>query len=415
VFTLEQRRVGDLARVKGEWFLMNIKSTRPMRFLLASVVVCFISILPMRSQTGRVASEQKPLMAEDVFKNVQLLKGISVKEFMDTMGFFSAATSLNCIDCHAAQESNESLAGYAADTSLKQTARKMILLVNMINKTTFGGQRKVTCYTCHRATDHPKTIPSLLEQYGTPEDDPDEVEIASNALGQPTNAISADQILDKYLQAIGGAPQLAKLTSFVGKGTYEGYETASEKVPLEIFANGPNQLTTVVHTQHGDSVSAFDGSHGWVAAADKLMRTLPLSGGDLQGAKIDAYLSFPARIKQDFKWRAGFPSVAVNDRPVQVIQEASGGETGAKLYFDKESGLLVRQVRYSDTPVGVIPTQIDYSDYRDVAGVKMPFHWVVTWTDGRSTIELSELQPNVRIDPGKFAMPTPPKAKPATP
>ena len=100
---------------------------------------------------------------------------------------------------------------------------------------------------------------------------------------------------------------------------------------------------------------------------------------------------------------------------MQVIQEAGGGETGVKLYFDKESGLLVRQVRYSDTPVGVIPTQIDYSDYRDVGGVKMAFHWVVTWTDGRSTIELSELQPNVRIDPAKFAAPPPPKNKPATP
>lgn len=394
---------------------MKIGLKQVVHYLLAMAIV-FVPAIPLaRAQAARPGAEQKPLMAEDVFKNVQLLKGISVKEFMDTMGFFSAATSLNCIDCHSAQESNESLEGYAADTPLKQTARKMILLVNMINQTTFGGQRKVTCYTCHRATDRPKTIPSLLEQYGTPEDDPNEVEIASNALGQPANQISADQILDKYMQAIGGAPQLAKLTSFVAKGTYEGYETASEKVPLEIFAKAANQLTTVVHTQHGDSVSTYDGSHGWVAAADKLMQTLPLSGGDLEGAKIDAYLFFPAGIKQDFKWRTGFPSVSVNDRPVQVIQEVSGGETGAKLYFDKDSGFLVRQVRYTDTPVGVIPTQIDYSDYREVTGVKMPFRWVVTWTDGRSTIEISELQPNVRIDAAKFATPAPPKARPAIP
>ena len=394
---------------------MNMALKRAVHNLSRITIACLLATLVAQGQAARTGPEPKPLMAEEVFKNVQLLKGIPVKEFMDTMGFFSAATSLNCIDCHSAEESNASLEGYAADTPLKQTARKMILLVNMINKMTFGGQRKVTCYTCHRATDHPKTIPSLLEQYGTPEDDPDEVEIASNALGQPVNQVSADQIIDRYLQAVGGAPQLAKLTSFVGKGTYEGYETSSEKVPLEIFANGPNQLTTVVHTQHGDSVSTYDGSHGWVAAADKLMRTLPLSGGDLEGAKIDAYLSFPAGIKQGFKWRTGFPSVAVNERPVQVIQEVSGGETGAKLYFDKESGLLTRQVRYSDTPVGVIPTQIDYSDYREVTGVKIPFHWVVTWTDGRSTIELSEIQPNARIDPAKFATPAPPKAKPGTP
>src|SRR5438874_1631776 len=273
---------------------MNNESSRTILHAPGLILICLLVATSANGQAGSARTEQKPLMAEDVFENVQLLKGIPVKEFMDTMGFFSAATSLNCIDCHAAQESNESLEGYAADTPLKQTARKMILLVNMINQSTFGGQRKVTCYTCHRATDHPKTIPSLLEQYGTPEDDPDEVEIASNALGQPTNAISADQILDKYLQAIGGAPQLAKITGFVAKGTYEGYETASEKVPLEIFASAPNKLTTVVHTQHGDSVSTFDGNRGWVAAADKLMRTLPLSGGDLAGARIDAYLSFPA-------------------------------------------------------------------------------------------------------------------------
>ena len=75
----------------------------------------------------------------------------------------------------------------------------------------------------------------------------------------------------------------------------------------------------------------------------------------------------------------------------------------------------MRQVRYSDTAVGIIPAQVDYSDYRDVAGVKMPFHWVVTWTDGRSTIQLSEIQPNAHIDASKFAMPAPPKGQPTTP
>jgi hypothetical protein len=349
-------------------------------------------------------------MADDVFKNVQLLKGIPVKEFMDTMGFFSAATGLNCIDCHD-PEGASSLAAYAIDTPLKQTARKMILMVNMLNKSNFGGEQEVTCYTCHRATDRPKRIPSLLEQYGTEPDDPDEAEIVEKGGAQPANQISADQIIDKYVQAIGGETQAAKLASLVAKGTYEGYDSLSEKVPIEIYEKAPNQLTSVVHTQQGDSVSTFDGTHGWIAAADKLMRVLPLSGGDLDGAKMDASLSFPAKLKEEFKWRTGFPSVSIDDRPVQVIQVATGDELGAKLYFDKETGLLVRQVRYTETPVGVIPTQVDYSDYRDVAGVKMPFHQVVTWTDGRSTIALSEIQPNAQIDASRFAMPAPPRGK----
>jgi len=199
---------------------------------------------------------------------------------------------------------------------------------------------------------------------------------------QSVKQVSADQILDKYIQAIGGAAQVARLTSLAAKGTYEGYETLSAKVPVDIFATAPNRLTMVVHTQNGDSVSTYDGANGWMAAADKLMRVLPLTGGDLEGARMDASLSFPARIKQDFQWRTGFPSVTIDDKPVQVIQNAARGATGAKLYFDSESGLLVRQVRFVDTAVGVIPTQVDYADYRDVAGVRVPFRRVITWTDG---------------------------------
>jgi hypothetical protein len=373
-----------------------------MRFL-GLIATC---LLIATSASG----QQKPLLAEDVFKNVQLLKGIPVKEFMNTMGFFSAATNLNCIDCHSPQ--SETLEGYAIDTPLKQTTRKMITMVNTLNKANFGGQPKVTCYTCHRATDRPEAIPSLADQYGVPVDDPDKVEVIRGPqAAQAANKITPDQILDKYIQAIGGASALAKLTSFVAKGTYDGYETLSEKVPLEIFAKAPNQLTTVIHTQNGDSVSTYDGNRGWVAAADKLMRVLPLAGGDLEGAKMDALLSFPSRIKQDIQWRTGFPSVSIDDRPVQVIQNAAKGDTGAKLYFDSQSGLLVRQVRYVDTAVGVIPTRIDYSDYRDVAGVKIPFRRVVTWTAGRSTFELSGVQPNGPVEAGKFTEPAPPKPR----
>jgi outer membrane lipoprotein-sorting protein len=383
---------------------------------MITCLLLFVCVLLGVSVSGQVASPrtaEKPLMAEDVFKNVQVLKGIPVKEFMNTMGFFSAATNLNCIDCHSPE--SESLEGYAIDTPRKQTARRMIRMVNAINEANFGGRRSVTCYTCHRASDRPEAIPSLLDQYSVPEDDPNRVEVIPPGPVQSVKKVSPDQILDKYIQAIGGAPQLAKLTSFVARGTYEGYDTLSVKVPVDVFASAPNQLTTVVHTQNGDSITTYDGTNGWIAAADKLMQVLPLAGGDLEGAKMDAALSFPARIKQEFQWRTGFPSVSIDDRSVDVIQNAARGNTGAKLYFDSESGLLVRQVHFVDTAVGVIPTQVDYSDYRTVAGVKVPFRRVVTWTDGRSTIELSQVQPNARIDTAQFAKPAPPKGKPATP
>jgi hypothetical protein len=132
-----------------------------------------------------------------------------------------------------------------------------------------------------------------------------------------------------------------------------------------------------------------------------------LTGGDLEGAKIDATMSFPGQIKQVLKdWRTGFPSASVDDEDVDVIQGASADGTPVKLYFDKKTSLLLRQVRYTDTALGLNPTQIDYADYRDVSGVKMPFNVTTTWTDGRSTITFSELRANVSIDATKFSKPT---------
>ncbi len=377
-----------------------------MKFVAALGISVSLLVTAVSAQVARAGGDEKPQMSEEVFKNIQVLKGIPVKEFMNTMGFFSASTGLNCIDCHSPQ--SEDLAGYAIDTPRKQIARRMVLMVNQLNQSQFGGRRLVTCYTCHRATDRAEAVPSLLDQYSVAEDDPNRVEVIT---GPSARKISADAIVDKYIQALGGAPKLAALTSFTATGTYEGYDSLSEQVPFDIYAKAPNQLTTVAHTQSGDSVTTFDGTHGWVSAADKLMRVLPLVGGDLEGAQMDAILSFPANLKQGFQWRTGFPAVTIDDRRAEVIQSAARGAAGTKLYFDTQTGLLLRQVRFVDTAVGVIPTQVDYSDYRDVAGVKVPFKRVITWTDGRSTIQLKQVQANAAVEAARFDKPAAPRAK----
>src|SRR5690242_15051357 len=358
------------------------------------------------SASGQAAPPQeKPQMADDIFKNVQVLKGLTVDEFMGTMGFIAASLSMNCIDCHTTEAASD-VTKYAVDTPTKQTARKMILMVKAINAANFGGKQTVTCYSCHRSGNAPKNIPSLAEQYGTPPaEDPNEVEI----VGDPRpGAPSADQVFDKYIQALGGAQQLAKLTSFVAKGTYEGFDTGDEKAPVEVYAKAPNQLSAIVHIAQGDSVRTYDGRTGWMTSTGTLLPlpVLALAGGNLEGAKLDAELSFPGQIKQTLTgWRSGFPPTFIDDKEVEVVQGTSAQKTPVKLYFDKKSGLLVRLVRYTLTAIGTNPTQVDYSDYRDVAGVKMPFHYTVTWTDGRSTTDLSSIQPNVPVDASKFAKP----------
>src|SRR5205809_1945671 len=360
------------------------------------------------ASTHGQAAPARQLMSEQAFKNVTVLKGIPVDEFMDTMGFISAATNYNCIDCHLEPKVEGDWSIFAQETPRKATARRMILMVQAINKTNFGGATRVTCYTCHRNVQGaPKITPSLAEQYGEPPPlDPNEVQITRQASGTP----SADQVFDRYLQAVGGAQKAAAVTSVVFKGTYEGY--AEPKAPVDIYVKAPNQRTMIVHTDGGDRTTTCDGNNGWMAApaADKPFPVISYTGGDLDGVRLDAVLSLPAGIKQAVT-RPVVGSTTIDDKDVIVVQgTANGGRSSIKLYFDKQSGLLVRQVRFADTIIGRVPMQVDYSDYRNVAGagVKLPFHVITTWTDGRSDVLLTSAQTNVAIDAAKFNQPPPP-------
>jgi outer membrane lipoprotein-sorting protein len=340
-------------------------------------------------------------MAEQVFKNVQVLKGIPADEFMATMGVFSAALGMSCEDCHASNDSKWE--NYALDTSpKKQAARRMVGMMTALNKGYFGGRQVVTCYTCHRGSTPPKITPNLNTLYNAPLE-PDDV--IQQAPGAPTAA----EVLDNYIRALGGAERLAKVTSFIAKGASAGYGPESDKRAVEIYAQAPDRRTTVIHTHNGDSVSVCDGRAAWIAAPLRPVPVLGLTGQALEGARLDAELAFPGRVKQVLgQWRTGFPTTLMIDdkeRDVQVVQGASAGGMVATLYFDSESGLLLRMVRYADSAVGRSPTQVDYADYREVAGVKMPFRWTVAWLDGRETFELSEVQLNVTIDAARFARP----------
>jgi len=383
---------------------MKLGSRRSILGVAAAAYVLAISPASAQQPTPQQTSVDKPLLAEQYFKNVQVLKGIPVNEFMETMGFFAASLGLNCVFCHV-PESLENWDKFAEDVPLKRRARQMIEMVNTINKTQFGGRRALTCYSCHRGNQVPRVIPSLAEQYGVPPEDPDLIEMVPNAPPGP----SADQILDKYIQGLGGAQKLASVSSWVAKGTYEGYDTYHDKVPFEVFAKAPDQLTTIAHGQNGDTTSVFDGKEGWIASVEKPVRLLPyLPGPELDGARLDATIWFPAAIKQALtNWRTGFPEATIEDLEVNIVQGTGAGRTRFKLYFDTKTGLLARQLRYVDTPVGTVPIQVDYTDYRDVAGIKVPFHQVITWTDGQTIIELSQVQPNVAIAADKFARPAP--------
>lgn len=350
---------------------------------------------------GQADLPQKPVLSDQFFKNVQVLKGIPVNEFMATMGFFSASLGYSCENCH----NGNTWENYINDTPKKRTARGMVAMVTTINKNFFGGRQVVTCYSCHHGGDHPKITPDLTALYSPPSEEADDVVKTSTA------GPSADQIFEQYTKALGGAQRIASLTSYSAKGSSIGYGLDADKQAVEIYAKAsPAERTTIVHNFAGFSINTYDGNAGWMAGPQIAGPNLPvpvltLAGEDLEGARLDAEFFFPGRAKQAIgQWRAGLP-VEIDDHDVQVVQGTSAGGVMATLYFDAESHLLLRSVRYTNSPVGRIPTRVDYSDYRDVAGVKMPFKWTVTWLDGRETFELTDVQPNVVIDAAKFGKP----------
>ena len=164
---------------------------------------------------AQTASQDKPLLAEEVFKNVQVLKGIPVDDFLGTMGIMAAALQFDCSDCHAGAGTDK--VDWAADTPRKRMARAMVNMVGTINRTNFGGRQLVTCWTCHRNRDKPLVTPVMATIYGMPAYEPDDLVV------QAPGAPSAESILDRYIQAAGGAQRLASLTSFAGKGTSVGF------------------------------------------------------------------------------------------------------------------------------------------------------------------------------------------------
>jgi photosynthetic reaction center cytochrome c subunit len=347
------------------------------------------------------AAPKKPSMVDDVFKNVQALKGIGVDDFMLTMGIMSAAVGSDCVGCHPSAGTDH--VDWALDTPRKRTARRMVQMVAALNRDNFNGRQVVTCWTCHRGRDRPVTTPTLDVVYGPPVDESDDV------LTQAKGVASVEQVLDKYLRAIGGAQNAARVTSFVATGKSVGYRGFGGGGIVEVSAQAPDKRATHIsfpeYPDRGVSVRTYDGRSGWIATPLAVVPKYELAGSERDGARLDAMLSFPAQIPQALtSLRVGPPST-IGDKDVTVLQGNGPNGTLATLYFDDASGLLVRMVRHGRSPIGRVPTQVDYADYRDVGGIKFPFRWTFAWLDGRDNFEFSDVKLNVPIDPAAFGEP----------
>jgi len=394
--------------------------------ILAATGITVVGLIGAGLADAQPASQEKPLLAEQVFKNIRVLKGIPVDDFLETMGLMTAALQFDCADCHVGAGTEK--VDWAADTPKKVTARMMVSMVATINKNNFQGRQLVTCWTCHRNRDKPLMTPAMEVLYGMPTLVPDDV------IEQIPGLPSADSILDKYVQASGGMERLGGLTSIVGKGTSVGFGGFGGGGTVELLAKAPDERATIIlfkeETGRGDQIRTYDGRTGWVRTPLNVVGEFQLSGGDLDGARLDAELSFPGQIKQVLtNLKSGLPTT-ITDLPapdsqaslqkdvtlgqnhaVNVVQGTGSRDLLVTLFFDRQTGLLVRELRYGSSPIGRVPTQIDFADYRTVNGIKLPFRITYAWLDGRDSIVLNEIKTNVPIDEAKFGRPAPLKPR----
>ena len=396
------------------------------RILAATAITVAVLIGAWLAFAQQPAAQDRPLLSEQVFKNVQALKGIPVDDFLGTMGLMSAALQFDCSDCHVGAGTDS--VDWAADTPRKRTARRMVNMVATINKDNFGGRQAVTCWSCHRNRDRPLVTPNMEAIYSMPNLEADDIIVTTPGLP------SADSILDKFIQASGGAQRLAGLTSIDGKGTSVGFGGFGGGGDVEVVAKAPDKRATIIlfkaETGRGDQIRTYNGRDGWVRTPLNVLGEFQLRGGDLDGARFDAQLSFPGQIKQILTNMKAGPPTSINDLPAPASQSAlqqdvATGQshvvdvvqgTGPRgllvtLYFDRQTNLLLRELRYGPSPIGRVPTQIDFADYRDVNGIKLPFRITYAWLDGRDSIVLSEIKTNVPVDEAKFGRPAPLKPR----
>jgi len=338
------------------------------------------------AQTPIARSDKK---SEAIFKNVKVLSDIPSKQLIPAMEFITSALGVQCSYCHVENAFDKD------DKEPKQIARRMIRMTLDINSQQFQGHQDVTCYSCHRGSPKPLATPPVpdsplqLLSERTPDSRP-----------RPADLPKPDDVVQKYIAALGGTNAIARLTSLHVQGMFNA---GSIEYPVDIFKKAPDRIATVIHFPSGDGVTAVNGNSGWILFPGRLLRDL--SPAEADAIRMQADLQLALELPHVFSTLEVTGVLKIHAQDAMIVSGNRPGLPPVTLYFDAHTGLLLRDLRSARSPLGLNPTQIDYSDYRTVEGVKVPFHWIAATPTGRFSIQIRTVTPNALIPNDVFAKP----------
>ena len=382
-----------------------------------SIVALFL-IFDSRGEVVRATKAQPPQekTVEQVEKNIKVLTGMPQSQLIPVMNFFAASMGRRCNFCHV---NNQGQWDYASDAKPEKTsAREMIKLVMDINKTTERLKLDpVSCYTCHRGRTSPQSIPTLPLPLPSPPPNAGGAGGATPAASPQASPTatpalpSADEIFSKYAAAVGGQAAIDKLKSRVAKGTIK--QANGNSFEFELSQAAPDKFYLLVTTPQGTLERGFNGQVGWEKTARGVRE---VTGAELVNFKAGNDLFSLLKLKEQYSRPPRVRKDKLSDSDVYIVDGTTTDNRRMRLYFDATSGLLLRRTTTMSTIVGIIPDQIDFTNYLEVEGLKFPFTArAATLEVGNptSTRTFTEVKVNVPVNDSKFNMPQAPK--PTTP
>jgi photosynthetic reaction center cytochrome c subunit len=372
---------------------------------------------PLRAQAAQAPAQKT---AGETYMNVQVLKDVPADQFIPAMQYITAALGVECDYCHVPKHFDSD------DKPAKVTARKMMKMMFTIDKDNFDGRREVTCYTCHRGAAKAETMPVLSASTMAGESMMGGVGMqgrgrgmgmgmgktgetgSANANASSAPAMSADAILAKFAEALGGDTAIQKITTLDEKGTGSMH---GMKADVEEFRKAPDKAVLIVHMPNGGEISqGYNGTDGWHAFPRRPAEDL--TWDDLARAKQWASFIPGLNIKQDFVRAQAAGTEKVGDQDTYRVIAFRKGGARVMFYFDTQSGLLLRVSERIESPLGSLPQDTDYSDYREVDGVKLPFSVTVVHVQGATAYKWDQIQANVPVEDARFDKPAEKPARP---